>query len=339
MFLVIMIVFINGLAFSKPMTLTFASIGPPKGYIGDAEQLFFDEIEKQTNGEVLIQRSSKYFHKTDEIFDEVSSGRVELGALNIAYYPKRLILNSSIYLFQRGPTHYDNIMWIYDQIYKRLPELNNEIKQFNLKTIYRFANLPTVVFFNKPVTSIEDFKGKRIRCTSRWDSEILQGLGAVPITSSGQNLYTALKTNAIEGFMTSMSANVIQFNEIMKYVFIAREIWTPRPLQITINLDTWNSLPEDIQNEIEIAASNVRKKMTENYSYWFRLNIAEHKKLGRTIVLTSEKDIDTWMQQPEIKRIFNQWKVEAESAGFKDSDIFLQRIQSIIEEGIERDMM
>lgn len=337
--LVTMIVCMHGVALSKAMTLTFASIGPPNGYIGDAEQLFFDEVEKQTSGKIVIRRSPNFYYKTDEIFDEVSSGRMELGALNIAYYPKRLLLNSAIYLFQRGPIKYDNIMWIYDQIYDELPALNNEIQQFNQKTIYRFANLPTAVFFNKPVYGIEDFRGKRIRCTSRWDSEILKDIGAVPVAVSGENLFTALKSNAIEGFMTSLSVNLLQFKEIIQYIYVARELWTPRPLQITINLDTWNSLPREIQDGIEIAALNAREKMSESYVDWLKINIAEHKKFGRTIVLTNEKDINTWMQQPQIKHIFSQWKAEAESAGIKNTDIFLERIQAIIQDGIGRDKM
>ncbi len=337
--LAIFIIFTNEIAFSKPMTLKIATYGPPKGYIGNAEQLFFDEIEKQTDGQLVIERSNNFNFKPNEIFDAVRSGKVELAALNIAYYPKRLFLNSAIYLFQRGPTHFDNIMWIYDQIYKELPALNKELKQFNQKTIYRFTNLPTGVFFTKSVNSVDDFKGKRIRCTSRWDLEILKAIGAVPITISGKNLHIALKTNAIEGFMTSTSAPSIRFKEIIKYIFIARDLWTPRPLQITINLDTWNRLPQEMKKGIEIAAINAREKMVKNYLNWFELALAKHKKMGRTIVFASEKDINTWMQQPETKLILNQWKAEAESAGYQDTDILLERIQTIIHEGIERDKM
>lgn len=337
--LVIFILFTNEAAFSKAMTLKFASIGPNKGYIGDAEQLFFDEIEKQTNGKLLIQRSSNYIFKPNAIFDAVRSGRAELAALNIAYYPKRLILNSAIYLFQRGPTHYNNIMWVYDQIYKEFPVLNNELKQFNQKTIYRFANLPTAVFFNKPVNSVDDFKGKRIRCTSRWDIEILKGIGAIPITSSIENLYTALKTNAIEGLMTSVSAPLIQSKEVTQYVFISRELWTPRPLQITINLDTWNHLPNEIKKGIEIAAINAREKMAENYLNWFEISIAEHKKMGRTIVFASKEDISTWIQQAEAKHVLTQWQTEAKDAGYQDAYFLLSRIQKVINVGIDREKM
>lgn len=334
---IISILFTNEFAFSKAMTLKFASLGPPTGYIGIAEQLLFDEIEKQTNGKLLIERSKNYYSKTNEIFDAVRSGKVELAAINIAYYPQRLIFNSATYIFQRGPTHYDNIMWVYDQIYKEFPLLDNEIKQFNQITIYRFINLPTAVFFNMPVHSFDDFKGKRIRCTSLWDIEIFKGIGAIPITSSIENLYTALKTNAIEGLMTSVSTPLMQSQDITKYIFIARGLWTPRPLQITMNLGTWNSLPEETKNGIKNAAINAQKEMSKMYLNSYKLAIDEHKKMGRTIFFSSELDINKWMQQPETTLISQQWQAEAERAGYQNAHILLERIQKIINEGIERD--
>jgi hypothetical protein len=54
--------------------------------------------------------------KGEELLNGVGSGTVDLGHVNIAYFPKRLIINSAVYLIQRGPTQYNNIIWVYDNL-------------------------------------------------------------------------------------------------------------------------------------------------------------------------------------------------------------------------------
>ena len=331
----------NEPAFSDPLILKFPSFdGLNIHYTKEAEQRFFDEILKQTQGKLRIESPDNCRMKRHEVLDSVRVGKVDLGHLNIVSYPRKLILNSAIYLFQRGPIRYENIMWVFDRIYRELPVLNNEILQFNQKIIYTYANLPTAVYFNKPINSFDEFKGKRILCPSRWALEILRGMGAVPITTSLGNLYEGLKSNAIEGVVSTYGLTYgNRFKQVVRQIIIARELWTPLPFHITVNLDTWNRFPIQIQKAIEDAAEASRKKMADDYVGWFNWVMAEHRKMGYRIVFADKKDIHLWTQQPEARLILNQWKAEAESAGFKHTTILLEKIQKIIHDGIEQDNM
>jgi TRAP-type C4-dicarboxylate transport system substrate-binding protein len=119
-------------ATSKTVKLKFATNALPHYLRGQAEQSFLEEIEKQTDGEVsFISYFDSALLKGEEILDGVESGTVDLGHVNIAYYPKRLILNSAVYLIQRGPTQDDNKIWVYDRIYHDLPMLSEEFTKFN----------------------------------------------------------------------------------------------------------------------------------------------------------------------------------------------------------------
>ena len=326
-------------ATSKTLKLKFATNALPNYLRGQAEQSFLKEVEKQTEGELsFITYFDSILLKGEEILDGVASGTVDLGHLNIAYYPKRLILNSAIYLIQRGPTQYDNIMWVYDKIYQDLPALNEEIEKFNQKIIYSYPVLPTAVCFNKPVKSFSDFRGKRIRSASRWALEIMKGMGVVPISAPQSLCYLGLKSNAIEGVLTRYGGIYLgKLDEVAKHIFIARELWTPIPYIITINLDIWKQLPKSTQKKIEVAAVIARNNFRSEYSKWFEWYLNDQKSRGCTIVFADENDIQLWTGLPEVDRIKEQWIAEAKSVGMNSAEKILGRIDEIVDEGIVRD--
>jgi TRAP-type C4-dicarboxylate transport system substrate-binding protein len=324
---------------SKTVTLKFATNALPNYLRGKAEQSFLEEIENQTYGEVsFVSYYNSTLLKGEEILDGVESGTVDLGHVNIAYYPKRLMINSAIYLIQRGPTQYINITWVYDRLYDDLPMLNEEFAKFNQKIIYTYPVLPTAVCFNKPVNSFADFRGKRIRSASRWSLEIMKGMGVVPISAPRDACYLGLKSNAIEGVLTRYGGIYIgKLDEVAKHIFIARELWTPIPYHITINLDTWKHFPKSIQKQIEIAALIARDKFRSEYSKWFEWYLKDQKRRGCKIVFADKQDIRFWTGLPEVDRIKEQWIAEANSMGVESAHQILSKIVEIVHEGIARD--
>jgi TRAP-type C4-dicarboxylate transport system substrate-binding protein len=326
-------------ATSKTTVLKFASNALPIYLRGKAETSFLQEIENQTKGEIsFVSYFDSTLLKGEEILDGVGSGTVDLGHVNIAYYPKRLIINSAVYLIQRGPTQYDNITWVYDRLYHDLPVLKEEFAKFNQKIVYTYPVLPTAVCFNKPVKSFSDFRGKRIRSASRWSLEIMKGMGVVPISAPRDLCYAGLKSNAIEGVLTRYGGIYIgKLDEVAKHIFIAKELWTPIPFHITINLDTWNRFPKSIQKKIEVAAVVARNKFRSEYSKWFEWYLSDQKKRGCTIVFADKNDIELWTGLPEVDRIKEQWVAESKSVGVARAHQILSKIVEIVHEGIERD--
>jgi TRAP-type C4-dicarboxylate transport system substrate-binding protein len=326
-------------ATSKTVTLTFATNALPDYLRGKAEQSFLKEIENQTKGELsFISHFDSALLKGEEILGGVGSGTVDLGHVNIAYYPKRLIINSAVYLIQRGPTQYDNIVWVYDRLYNELPMLKEEFAKFNQKIVYTYPVLPTAVCFTQPVKRFADFRGKRIRSASRWSLEIMKGMGVVPISSPNHLNYPGLKSNAIEGVLTRYGGIYIgKLDEVAKHIFIARELWTPIPYHITINLNTWNQFPESLQKKIETAAAVARNKFRSEYSKWFEWYLDDQKKRGCTIVFADKDDIDFWTGLPEVDRIKEQWIAEAKAMGVDNADRILSTIVEIVHKGIGRD--
>jgi TRAP-type C4-dicarboxylate transport system substrate-binding protein len=330
---------VDAQASAGTITLTYATHTGPTGLRGEVEAMFLEEIEKQTNGRVKVRPYwGSSLLKGKEILKGVNDGVVDMGIVNINYYPKRLILNSGVVLSQQGPVEYENKMWVYSTMFKEIPALDAEFKKFNQKIIYTYSVLPYAISFTKPVASLGEFKGLRIRAASRWALAVLKGTGAVPVSIPWGDCYMALQTKAVEGVYTAYnSLHRVKLDEVAPYVFVFKEIWVGTPYLITVSLDKWNKLPKDIQKEIEAASKVSEKRFAGEYSKWFDKVVAEEKKMGCTITFAKKEEIEQWVNLPEVKEIQEQWTKEAKAAGAKNADVILKRINEIVAEGIKRD--
>ena len=327
---------------AEAVTLTYATNTAPVGLRGMAEKAFIDEVERLGNGKIHITVFwEQSYLKDKEILEGVKDGTVDMGHVNINYYPRRLVVNGSITLLQQGPTRYANRMWAYDTIYDEIPQLNAEFQKYHQKILYTYSVLPIAGAFTQPASSLGDFQNRRIRASSRWLLTILEGAGAIPVSLPWADTYMALKTNALEGIYTNIDAiHRIKLDEVAPHLLIFREFWNPVPFHVTINLDSWNRLPKDVQEIIRTASANSKRHFATQYETMLDEIVAAQKKAGYQVAFAQKEDIDTWLKLPEIEKVKQLWVKEvspmmppAEAQGV------LEKLERIVAEGIEKDSL
>lgn len=322
------------------ITLTYATNTAPVGLRGIAEKAFIDEVERLGNGRINITVFwEQSYLKDKEILEGVKDGTVDMGHVNINYYPGRLVVNGAITLPQRGPSGYANRLWTYDTIYKEIPQLNKEFRKYHQKIVYTYSVLPMAGAFTQPVSSLDDFKNRRIRASSRWLLKILAGAGAIPVSLPWADTYMALKTNALEGIYTNIDAiHRIKLDEVAPHLLIFREFWNPVPFHITINLDTWNRLPQDVQQIIQTASDNSKRHFATLYETMLDEIVDTQKKAGYSVAFAQQEDIDTWLKLPEVRKVKQQWVKEV-SPLMPTTEVrgILETIERIVAEGIQKD--
>jgi TRAP-type C4-dicarboxylate transport system substrate-binding protein len=102
-----------------------------------------------------------------------------------------------------------------------------------------------VLYLKKPVYKA-DLSGLKIRVSSS-HIEFVKKLGGVPIAVPPPDIYTALERGVIDGF--AWPQGLIKewgWQEVIKYI-IAKPTFYQAINQVLINLDTWNKLPNHLQ--------------------------------------------------------------------------------------------
>jgi len=326
-------------ATAKEITLTFATNSPPTGLKGDAEKIFLEELEKASGGNIKIKPFwGGSLIDIKEMLKGIADGVADMGYINVAYYPKRLIRNSGILLLDQGPVSYKQKLEAFKRLYNEIPELTKEIENFDQKIIYMYTISPVGWCFNKPVKSISEIKNLKVRTSSRWAMSTLKDLGATPVSLPFGDLYVALQTNSIQAVVTNLdSIHRAKLYEVAPNILLTDKLWAPIAYFININQKKWDKLPEDMKQAFNQAAVNAELRFSEKYAEWLKIIREDMEKAGCSITEASQADYDLWLSSPSQKENVQKWITAVSQAGVNDAEAVFQKMQSIVQEEIQKE--
>lgn len=135
----------------------------------------------------------------------------------------------------------------------------------------------------KPIRTLTDFKGVKIRAPQGIGQDIFQILGAAPVNLPGSEVYTALERGVID----ASDWGTLSMNEDLGYHKLARYPIYPgfhsMPMaDFAVNMNDWNALPGDLKALVEEEVGNFATDMVA------RNRIADEEVLARAKELRIE---------------------------------------------------
>ncbi|PZX14884.1 TRAP-type C4-dicarboxylate transport system substrate-binding protein [Palleronia aestuarii] len=325
-------------AMAQAVTLSFATNTPPNNMRGEAEQIFLEELANASNGEItVIPYWGASLLEGAETLGGVRDGVADMGFVNINYYPNQLLLNSAYNLFPKGPSEYENIVWAFDQMYEQIPELDQEFADLGQRIVYKYGVTPYAGTFKSPVEELSDMEGMRVRAASRWYLNLLQGIGATPVSMPWGDLYQALQTGSIDGVFTNIDGiHRASLDEAAPNVYFMPDLWLAIPFIITINENKWQSLSDAQKEAFATAAEAATERFGDVWDSTIERILSEEEAAGITVVTAPPEATETFAALPEVETNQALWADEARSAGAEDPEAILQKFDDIIAEAIDR---
>jgi len=128
------------------------------------------------------------------------------------------------------------------------PTLDKRLQEkFNGKLLALWPYGTQVFYFRDKVSSLDDFKGKKIRVFSRPMAEFVQHFGATGVTLPFPEVYTSMERGVIDGAISgALAGNTASWFEVAKYLY-------PLPMGFGLqahaaSLDFWNKLSPENRN-------------------------------------------------------------------------------------------
>ncbi len=131
-----------------------------------------------------------------------------------------------------------------DKLWDAFKLLSPEWKR--VKVLALWTNESQVIMTSKkPIRSLADLKGLKIRVPSKTQGATMKALGAVPVFMPINRVYNAVNTGVIDGVMTGPSTvKSFKFHEVNKYFTVGLPIGRS-PFFLVMNKKKWNSLSAD----------------------------------------------------------------------------------------------
>jgi TRAP-type mannitol/chloroaromatic compound transport system substrate-binding protein len=155
-----------------------------------------------------------------------------------------------------------------------------------------------LIHSKKPISSLDDFKGLKLRMPGGLIAECFSAIGARVVTLPGPDVYSALKTGAVEAadFVGPAVNYGLGFAGVSNYIVMGPAS-TPclhQPvdlLEFSVNLQTWNGLPDHVQ---KLLRDQVRVFSMQHFTGIQEANIEAWSKFaaaGTTVTRLSEEDV------------------------------------------------
>ena len=301
---------------AEVIKLKFANYFPPTHMNSVMMGKYCEELNKKLAGKAeLTQYTGSTLLSAPKMAAGVAAGIADIGLSNLAYTRGRFPVMEIMELPQGFPSAWIAGHVANDFYYKYQP------KDFDAYHVLMLSTSPINVIqtLNKPVKTLEDMKGLKLRGTGRL-GDIVKALGASPIPIETPDLYDGLKRGVIEGALLPLETmKGFKTGELIKYVTASWRVGSAYCFYVLMNKQKWNSLPADVQKVM----TDFSKEFIERWTLeWNNIDIAGgeyFKSNGGKIESVPDADSPKWIKA--VKPVIDDYKKDVVAKGHKAGDI------------------
>jgi TRAP-type mannitol/chloroaromatic compound transport system substrate-binding protein len=284
-------------------------------------QTFAERVTQMTGGRfTIVPRAAGELAPGLEVLDVVSQGAVPVGHTASYYYVGKTNAVAFGTALPFGLLAPQQNAWMYEggglELMQQLYKERFNVIQFPAGN----TGAQMGGWFNKEINSPKDMEGLKMRIPGI-GGKVMDKLGVTVQVIPGGEIFQALQTNAIDAaeWVGPYDDEKLGFHKVAKYYYYPGW-WEPGPsLEVQVNLDEWNKLPEVYQEIIRTASYQANMTMLARYNA--KNNEALQRLLDYGVQLRPYSDeilaaaesaaeslYDDYKQQDaDFKSIFEQW--------------------------------
>lgn len=245
---------LTAIAQEKPIVWKFANFGPMTSAFNVTAKWYFDEVEKRTKGRLKVE-----YHVGESLVplksqpDAIKSGLCQATIFVPPYYWGKTPLTTGLtYPFvlpasasQKGT--FDTFK-LSDMYYSH-PEVTKEFAKWDCKYIFATAITQGHLIGNKPVRTVSDLRGLKIRAPGP-QGDLIKEFGASPVFVPLPEFYQSVQTGLVDLFSNDFYIfTLYRVHEVSKYATDNMFMGTGMD-PFLIKESSFCALPEDIQKVI-----------------------------------------------------------------------------------------
>lgn len=183
----------------------------------------------------------------------------------------------------------------------------------------------------KPVKTLADIKGLKLRSSTATFSRLAEAMGAVPVSIASNDTFEAMTQGALDGSMASVADLVTQrLVDVAKYVTNVKFGTFHTTSGFTVNSGIWAGLSLEDRKAILRAATRANVDFTQRWGYDLATSSMQAGKKAGITFLEPDPELTTFIDIFAAKDLDTAAaKVEADY-GVKDARQKLQRLETLI---------
>lgn len=297
-------------AADEPVVLKFSSYLPPTHHLQVSHQWVADEIEKRSNGRIKIKmHHSESLHSAKKGFEALRSGISDITLAYPIYDPTGFHLAFGGGLPFKFPSAHVAVR-VMEELYPEF--IKAEYEKAGVKLAYwSVTNNYFLVATRKPVKSLADVKGMKIRSGGGIHSDVLKAIGAVPVMMPTPEIYASLERGVIDGcLMSPASAMSYRLNEVGKCVTVLPLATTDVPVAISVK--AWKKLSPELQAIVFQVFREGGMNVADGYEDETKKALVDWKEKGGEVLEVDTVEVASF--KAAVKEVDTVWVGQCEKA-------------------------
>src|SRR5437764_3520598 len=240
---------------------------PPSNYHTENIAQFVSDVDAATGGKLKIQvHNNASLFKATEIKRAVQSGQAQIGEILLSNYSNE----DPIFGIDSVPflaTSFADA----EKLWKASRKTTEDhFAKQGLKILYAVPWPPQGIYSSKPLNSIADMKGLKMRTYNPATSRIAELVGAQPVTIQAAELAQAMATGAVNANMTSAATGYDSKAWEQVKNFYDAQAWIPKNV-VFVNQKAFDALDKAQQEAVLKAAGAAASrgwKLSEEKGKW-----------------------------------------------------------------------
>jgi TRAP-type C4-dicarboxylate transport system substrate-binding protein len=236
---------------------------------------FAADVDKATGGKVKIQvHPNASLFKANEIKRAVQGGQAQIGEILLSGYSNE----DPLFGVDSVPflaTSYDEAQKLWNASRKAIED---KFAKQGMQVLYSVPWPPQGIYSSKPIGSIGDLKGLKMRTYNPYTSRIAELAGAQPVTIQAAELAQAFATGAVNANITSGATGYdTKAWEVVKN-FYDTQAWLPKNV-VFVNKAAFDALDKASQAAVMKAAADAEArgwKTSKEKTQWYLEQLAKN---------------------------------------------------------------
>lgn len=300
-----------GAAFGQATEWKFFTYFPPNDKPAQLNKAFAEDVAKATGGKlkITVLAAGELPYKAPDVVKAVATNQVQMGDVAVG--------------FAAGDVPELNVLGLpflctsYDQFDKAIPvvvPVANDVlkKKFNVDAVIHWTMPPQNLWANKPVKTIDDIKGMKVRAWNPEQVEMMKALGGSAVSITSAEVVPSLERKVIDAAITSaLSASDWRAWEIVKTGYMLN--LTMGHQVMMVNGEALAKLPPDVRQAFLAKAAEWAPKyraMSEGGDKEARANLVANK-----VSLVEPTAGDRARAQQMMRPSWDQWAAKYGTTG------------------------
>jgi TRAP-type C4-dicarboxylate transport system substrate-binding protein len=287
--------------------LTYATPYSPAHPFSRADLRWIDHVERESGGTLRVRPIwSGGLLSAEMSMEELRHGVADIGLITPIYVRGGTHLIRMQSGFYSGADSIESQVELYRCLERSTPQIASELHGLKILAV-QGGLIPGIVTRGRPVRSLADLKGLRLRAPTEL-LRVLEQLGADPVNMPMADVYSAMSKGVIDGVVAPPDTfAALHFAEIAHYyadLAVPRGAYPARAM----GLDTWNRLTPAQQTVLEDAVQVWEAALAEENRAAAERGLAEASESGIVVSRIPAED------QAKFNRLYLEYaRINAEA--------------------------